>query len=183
MQNTQKSKVLIYCCCSVAKSRPALQPHGLQHDRLPCPSLSPRVCSNSCPSSLWCQPIISFSVTPFSSCPQSFPASGSFLMSRLFTSGGQTIGASVLASILPVNTQGCFSLGLSSQKTGRTTCSSCNCVFWDYILEARIKQEQQKERNSVVFFNIIYLIFNFVFFLSGVTPFLLGRTLLFQTMP
>ena len=108
----------------------------------------------------------------FSSCPQSFPASGSFLMSRLFTSGGQTIGASVSASILPVNTQGCFSLGLSSQKTGRTTCSSCDCVFWDYILEARIKQEQQKERNSVVFFNIIYLIFNFVFFLSGVTPFL-----------
>ena len=129
MQNTQKSKVLIYCCCSVSKSRPTLRPHGLQLDRLPCPSLSPRACSNSCPSSLWCHPIISSSVAPFSSCPQSFPASGSFLMSRLFTSGGQSIGASVSASILPMNIQGWFSLGLSPQKSGEEPCEIAVAMF------------------------------------------------------
>ena len=78
---------------------PTLQPHGLQHARLPCPSLSPSVCSNSCSLSRWCHPTISSSVTPFSSCPQSFPASGSFPMSRLLESGGQSTGASVSASV------------------------------------------------------------------------------------
>ena len=72
----------------------SLQPHGLQHTTLPCPSPSPRVYSNSCPSSQWCHPTISSSVAPFSSCLQSFPASGSFPMSQFFTSGGQSIGAS-----------------------------------------------------------------------------------------
>ena len=85
----------------------SLQLHGLQHARLPCPSLSPGVCSNSCPSSRWCHPTISSSVVPF--CPQSFQASGSFPMCQLFTSGGQRIGAS--ASVLPVNIQGWFPLG------------------------------------------------------------------------
>ena len=69
----------------------SLRPHELQHTRLPCPSLSPGVCSNSCPLSQWCHPTISFSVASFSSCPLSFPAPGSFPMSRLFTSGGQSI--------------------------------------------------------------------------------------------
>ena len=78
------------CCCSVAQSYLTLQADGLQHTRLPCSSLSPRACSNSCPLSWWCHPTILSSVTPFSSCPQSFPALGSFPMSRLFTSGGQT---------------------------------------------------------------------------------------------
>ena len=85
--------------------------HGLQHTRLACPSLSPRVCSNSCPLSLWCHPTISSSVIPFSSCLQSFRASGSFPMSQLFTSGGQSIGAS--ASILPMNIQEWFPLRLT----------------------------------------------------------------------
>ena len=89
------------------------QPHGLQHSRLPCPSLFPRVCSNSCPLSQWCHPTISSSVAPFCSCPQSFPASGSFLMIWLFTSGGQSIRASVSASVLPMSIQGWFSLGLT----------------------------------------------------------------------
>ena len=80
-------------CCSVAKSCLTLLPHRPQHTRLPCPPPSPRVCSNSCPSNWWCHPTLSFSVVPFSSCPQSFPASGSFLMSRLFSSGGQSVGA------------------------------------------------------------------------------------------
>ena len=78
------------------------------HTRIPCPSLSPGICSNSCLLSLWCHPTISSSVTPFSSCPQSFPASGSFPMSQLFESGWQSIRASASASVLPVNIQGWF---------------------------------------------------------------------------
>ena len=84
----------------------------LQHARLRCP-LPPTVCSNSCPLSWWCHPTILSSFAPFSSCPQSFPASGSFLMSWLFTSGGQSIGASASASVLPMNIQGWFHLGLT----------------------------------------------------------------------
>ena len=82
--------------------------------RLPCPSLSLGVCSNSCPLSQWCHPNISCSDAFFSSCPQSFPASGSFLMSKLFTSGGQSIGVSASASVLPINIQDWFLLGLTS---------------------------------------------------------------------
>ena len=77
----------------------SLWPHQLQHARLLCPSLSPWVCSSSCPLSQWCHPTISFSVAPFSSCPQSFPASGSFPVSQLFASGGQSIGVSASASV------------------------------------------------------------------------------------
>ena len=90
-----------------------LWPHGLQHARLPCPSPSPGVYSNSCPLSGWCHPAISSSVVPFSSCLQSFPASGSFIMNQLFASGGQSTGASASASILPINIQGWFPLGLT----------------------------------------------------------------------
>ena len=90
----------------------SLRPHGLLYTRLPCPSPTPRACSNSCPLSGWCHPIISSSVAPFSSCPQSFPAPGSFPMSQLFTSGGQSIGASAAALVLPVNIQSWFPLGL-----------------------------------------------------------------------
>ena len=86
----------------------------LQHARLPCPSLSPWVCSNSCPLSRWCHPTTSSSVAPFSSCPhQSFPASGSLPMSQLFASGGQSVRASASASVLPMNIQGWFPLGLT----------------------------------------------------------------------
>ena len=80
---------------------------------LPCPSLSPRVCSNSCSLSHWCHPTISSSVSYFSSCPQSLPASGSFPISPLFTSGGQSIGASASASVLPISIQGWSPLGLT----------------------------------------------------------------------
>ena len=89
----------------------SLGPDGLQHARLPCPSPTPRACSNSCPSSQWCHPTISSSVIPFSSRLQSFPASGSFPMSQFFTSGGQNIGVSVSASVLPMNIQDWFPLG------------------------------------------------------------------------
>ena len=87
--------------------------HGLQRARLPCPLPTPRACSNSCPSSQWCHPTLSSSVIPFSSCLQSFPALGSFLMTQFFASGGQSIGASASASILPMNIQDWFPLGLT----------------------------------------------------------------------
>ena len=89
----------------------SLWPHGLQHVRLPRPSPIPRVCSNSCPSSWWCHPNISSSVIPFSSCLQSFPASGSFQMSQFFTLSGQSIGVSASASVLPMNIKEWFPLG------------------------------------------------------------------------
>ena len=89
----------------------SLWPHGLQHTRLPCPWPTPRACSNSCPSGQWYHPAISFSVVPFSSHLQYFPASGYFPMSQFFTSGGQSIGASTSASVLPVNIQDWFPLG------------------------------------------------------------------------
>ena len=93
--NSYTSQILLYDFsvqfnCSVVSS--SLRPHGLQHTRPPCPSLTPKPCSNSCPSSRWCHPTISFSVVPFISCLQSFPASESFLISWLFASGGQSIG-------------------------------------------------------------------------------------------
>ena len=89
----------------------SLRPHESQHARPPCPSPTPGVYSNSCPSSRWCQPAISSSVVPFSSFPQSLPASGSFTVSQLFPWGGQSIGVSASASVLPMNTQNWSTLG------------------------------------------------------------------------
>ena len=91
----------------------SLQSHGLQHTRLPCPSLSPGACSDSSPLNRWCHPTISSSVIPFLSCLQSCPASGSFQISQFFTSGGQSIGVSVTSAILPMNIQDWFPLGLT----------------------------------------------------------------------
>ena len=96
---------------SVAWLCQTLWSHGLQHTRLPCLSPSPRICSNSHPLSRWCHPIISSSIVPFSSCLQSFPASGSFLMNSLFASVGQSIGASASVSVLTVNIQDWFPSG------------------------------------------------------------------------
>ena len=95
--------------CSVASD--SLRPYGLQHARLPCPSPTPQTCSNLCPLSPWCHPTISSSFVPFSSCLQSFPASGSFPLSQFFTSGGQSIGVSASASVLPMNIQHWFPWG------------------------------------------------------------------------
>ena len=96
-----------------------LQLCGLQHTKPPCPSPTPRAYSDSCPSSWWCHPTNSSSVVPFSFCPQSFAASGSFPMSQFFTSDGQSIGVSASASVLPVNIQDWFPLGW----TGWSPCS------------------------------------------------------------
>ena len=89
----------------------SLQPHEPQHTRPPCPSPTPGVHPNPCPSSRWCLPTISSSVIPFSSCPQSLPASGSFKMCQLFASGGQSIGVLASISVLPMNTQDWSPLG------------------------------------------------------------------------
>ena len=91
----------------------SLWPHGLQHARRPCPSPTPGAYTNSCPSSRWCHPTISFSVVPFSSCLQSLPASRSFPLSQFFTPGGQSIGVSASISVLPMNIQDWFPLGLT----------------------------------------------------------------------
>ena len=99
------SSLLCLAQFSLSVMSDSLQPHGLQHTRLSCPSLTPRACSNSCPLSQWCHPTISSSVIPFS-CPQFFPSSGSFQMSQLFVSGAQSIGVSASTSVLPMNTQG-----------------------------------------------------------------------------
>ena len=98
------------CCCSVAQSCLTLWPHGLQHARPPCPS-SPGVCSNSCQLSQWCHPTILSSVIPFSTCLLSSIMESSFPWSWLFPSGGQSIGTSASASVLPMNIQGWFPLG------------------------------------------------------------------------
>ena len=105
-----KRALFLFNCSVVSNS---LQTLRLQHPRLPYHSPSLRVCSNSCPLSRWCHPTISSSVIPFSSCLQSFPASGSFQKSQFFTSSGQSIGASGPASALPVNTHVWFPLGLT----------------------------------------------------------------------
>ena len=103
-------RLLLLFSCSVSSD--SLRPHGLQHSRLPCPSSSPGACSNSCPLSQWCHPTISPSVVPFFSCLKSLPASGSFL-SQLFASSGQSIGASASMSVLSMNIQDWFPLGLT----------------------------------------------------------------------
>ena len=112
------TKILSFPVCSVSSvqfscsvTSDSLRPHGLQLARFLCPSPTPGAYSNSCPSSWWCHSIISSSVVSFSSCLQSCPASGSFPLSQFFTSGGQSIGVSTLASVLPMNIQEWFPLG------------------------------------------------------------------------
>ena len=139
-----------YQFSSVAQSCLTLRPQGLQHTRLPCPSPSPGVCSNSCPLSQWCHPTISSSAIPFSSCFQSFPASGSFPMSQFFTSSGQSIGASTSASVPLVNILDWFPLGLtgliSLQPKGLSRIFSNTTVqkgykhLWQRVLTPKRKQ-------------------------------------------
>ena len=120
----------------------SLQPHGLKHTRLPCPSPTPGACLNPCPSSRWCPPTISSSVVPFSSSLQSFPASGSFPMSQFFTSGGQSIGAAASASVLPMNIQDWFPLGwtglISFQSKGLSRVFSSSTVQKHHVFGAQL---------------------------------------------
>ena len=131
----------------------SLPPHESQHARPPCPSHTPRVYSNSCPSSRWCHSAISSSVVPFSSCPQSLPASGSFPMSQLFAWGGQSIGVSASASVLPMDTQDWSPLGwtgwISLQSKGLTKVYSNTIVQKHQFLSSKaqiwIKANWDKE--------------------------------------
>ena len=123
------SSFLLFSCSVMSHS---LQPHGLQHARLPCPSPTPGACSNSCPLSWWCHPTISSSVVTFSSCLQFCPESGSSLMSQLFTSDSQSIGASDSASVLPMNIQDWFPLGLTDLAV-QGTLKSLLQFFWTTI--------------------------------------------------
>ena len=120
----------------------SLWPHALQHTRIPCPSPTPRAYSNSCPLSQWCHAIISSSVIPFSSCLQSFPASGSFQMSQFFASGGQSIGISASTSVLPKNFQDWFLLGwtgwISLQSKGLSRVFSTTTVQKHQFLGAQL---------------------------------------------
>ena len=100
-----QSKLLLFSCEVTSDS---MWPHGLKHARLPCPSPSPGVCPSSCPLNRWCHPAISSSISLFSFCLQSFTASGSFLISQCFTTGGQIIGPSASTSVLPRNIQSVF---------------------------------------------------------------------------
>ena len=111
--NNKKEQITSSVQFSHSVMSDSLWPKGLQHTSLPCPSRTPRAYSNSCPLSWWCHPTISSSAIPFSSCLQSFPASGSFPMSQFFASGSQSIGVSASTSILPTNIQDWFSLGLT----------------------------------------------------------------------
>ena len=126
-------------CSVVSKS---LWPQESQHARPPCPSPTPRVYPNPCSLSQWCHPAISSSVNPFSSCPQSFPASGSFPMSQLLAWGGQRIGVSASASVLPMNTQDWSPLGwtgwISLQSKGLSRVFSNTTVQKNQFFEAQL---------------------------------------------
>ena len=123
----------------------SLRPHELQHARPPCPSPTPGVHPNPCSLSQWCHPTISSSVVPFSSCPQSFPASGSFQMSWLFASGGQSIGLSASTSVLPMNTQDWSPLGwtgwISLQSKGLSRVFSNTTVQKHQFFSAQLSSQ------------------------------------------
>ena len=123
----------------------SLQSYGLQHARVPCPSPTSRTCSNSCPLSRWFYPTISSSVIPFFSCLQSFPASGSLPMSQFFESGGQSIGVSALASVLPMNIQNWFPLGwtgwISLQTKGLSRVFSNTTVQKHQLFSAQLSSQ------------------------------------------
>ena len=134
----------------------SLQSHGL-HARPPCPSPTPGVYSNSCPLSQWCHLTISSSVIPFSFCPQSFPASGSFQMSQLFTSSGQRIGVSASTSVLPINTQGWYLLGW-------TGWISLQCKGLSTVFNTTVQKHQFFDAQLSFFF--FYKIFFIIIFFT-----------------
>ena len=140
----------------------SLQPHELQHTRPPCPSQTPGVYPNPCPSSQWCHPTISSSVVSFSSCPQSFPASGSFPMSQFFISGGQSIGVSTSTSLLPMNTQPWSPLGwtgwISLQSKGLSRVFSNTTVQKHQFFGTQLSSQSNSLR-SIQFLSFIVSIF------------------------
>ena len=135
----------------------SLWPQEVQHARLPCPLPTSRVCSNSCPSSWWCHPIISFSLLPFSSCLQSSPASGSFPMNQFCTSHGQSIGASTWVSVFPMNIKDWFPLGLTglislqskglSKVFSNTTVQSINFSVLSFLYGPTLRSIHDNRKN------------------------------------
>ena len=141
--------------------------HEPQHTRLPCPSPAPEVYSTSCPSSRWCHPAISSSVVPFSSCPQSLPASGSFPMSQLFAWGGQSIAVSASASVLPMNTQDWSPLGwtgwISLQSKGLSRVFSNATVQKHQFFGTQLSSQSNfrahlKTKHTNVFYCFLFLL-------------------------
>ena len=130
---------------SVTQYYLTLRPHGLQHAKLLCPSPTPRAYSNSCPLGRWCSPTISSSVVPFSSCLQSFPASRSFPMRQFFTSGSQSIGVSASTSVLPMNIQDWFPVGLTG---------------W---ISLQSERDSQESSTTPQFKSINYLVLSFLY--------------------
>ena len=149
-RHRRKGSSVEFSCSAVSDS---LRPHGLQHTRAPCPSPTPGVHSDSRPSSQWCHQAVSSSVVIFSSRPQSFPASESFPMSQLFASGGQSIGVSASASVLPKNTQDWSPLEwidwISLQSNGLSRVFSNTTVqkheFFGTHLSSQSKKEKRKD--------------------------------------
>ena len=139
----------------------SLWPRESQHARPPCPSPTPGVYSNSCPSSWWCHPAISSSVVPLSSCPQSLPASGSFPMSQLFAWGGQSIGISASASVLPMNTQGWSPLGwtgwISLQSKGLSRVFSNTTVQKHQFFGAQLSSQSNSHIHTWPLYRRIHL--------------------------
>ena len=146
------------------------QPHGLQHVTHPCPSPSPGAYSHSCPLSWWCHSTISFSVIAFFFCLQSFQASGSFLMNQLFTSGGQSIGA--LASVLPVNIQGWFSLGLtgliSLQSKGLSRVFLPTLHWYNYQKQGVIKKLFWPRSKSTIYSEWVNCLIHVLIFVKNI---------------
>ena len=139
----------------------SLRPHESHHARPPCPSPTPGVHSNACPSSRWCPPAISSSVVPFSSCPQSLPASESFPVSQLFAWSGQSTGVSALASFLPKNTQGWSPLGwtgwISSQSKGLSRVFSNTTVLKHQFFGTQLSSQRVEINKSAVVKSFYYL--------------------------
>ena len=144
---------MLYCFSSVQFSRSivsdSLWPHEPQHARPPCPSTAPRVHPNPCPLSQWCHPTISSSVVPFSCCPQSFPASGSFQMSQLFASGGQSIGVAASKSVIPMNMYGCESWTIKKAEHWRIDAFELWC--WRRLL--RVPWTARRSNQSILKIN------------------------------
>ena len=140
----------------------SLQPHESQHTRPPCPLLTPRVYSNSFPSSRWCHPTISSFVIPFPSCPHSLPATGSFLMSQLFAWGGQSIGVSASASVLPMNTQDSSPLGWtgwnSLQSKGLSRVFSNTTVQKHQFFGAQLSSQSNSHVHQHFYFSVLCFI-------------------------
>ena len=148
--------------CSVVSD--SLRPHGLQHTRPPCPSPTPGVYSNSCSLSWWCHPTISSSVVPFTSCLQSFPASGSFQMSQLFASGGQSTGVSASASVLPMNIQDWSPLEwtgwISLQSKGLSRVFSNTTVQKHQFFSAQLSSQSNSHIHTWLVGKVMSLLFN-----------------------